>query len=79
MNVGMEELNIYFDNISPEQFKKDWEKAVGSLPKSVGPNVQDLLNDWEEFYGCWVEPEPINKKVYISNIEAPEFIQGLSF
>ena len=73
----MENLNQYFETVSSEQFKKDWEKAVGGLPKSSSPSVSDVLRDWEDFYGSITEP--IGRKEIICNIEAPEFIQELSF
>jgi len=73
----MEELKSYFETVTPEQFKKDWEQAVGKLPKTIGPSFSDLLRDWEEFYGSVYEPS--NGKKFISNIEAPEYIQELSF
>lgn len=73
----MEDLNSYFETVSPEQFKKDWEQAVGNLPSSKGPSLSDLFRDWEEFYGSVTEP--VSQKNFISNIEAPEFIQELSF
>lgn len=73
----MDDLNKYFETVSPEQFKKDWEKAVGGLPESSGPSVSDLLRDWEDFYGS--VHEPLTQKEIICNIEAPEYIQELSF
>lgn len=73
----MEGLTTYFESVSPEQFKKDWEQAVGNLPISAGPSVSDLFRDWDEFYGS--VSESVSQKTIISNIEAPEFIQELSF
>jgi len=70
-------LTSYFNTVSPEQFKKDWEKAVGNLPKDDGPKVSEVFKEWEDFYGYRTEPKKLETNII--NAEALDFYQELSF
>lgn len=41
-----ESLKEYFDNASPEQLKKDWEKLKEW--ENVGPTVDEYINSLKE-------------------------------
>lgn len=42
----LESLQKYFDNASPEQLKKDWEKLKEW--ENIGPTVDEYVNSLKE-------------------------------
>jgi hypothetical protein len=55
----------YFESTPPEQFRKDWEQVVGNHPKLKGPNISDLLENWEELDSS-SEQDPSITAMYVA-------------